>query len=96
MSNTLTPFSPFATQRASEVIYEQIRELIISGQLKPSDRLPSERTLMEMYHRSRPTIREALRMLESSAGEDQRRQQRAVVTTPTSILSSSLFRVFCQ
>lgn len=55
---------PVETQRASEAIYEQIKELIIQGQLKPGDRLPSERSLMELMGRSRPTVREALRMLE--------------------------------
>ena len=55
---------PVETQRASEAIYEQIKGLIISGQFKPGDRLPSERNMMEMLQRSRPTIREALRLLE--------------------------------
>ncbi len=52
------------TQRACEVIYEQIKEKILSGELKPGDKLPSERAMMEMLHRSRPSVREALRMLE--------------------------------
>lgn len=55
---------PVETQRASAAIYEQIKGLILSGQLKPGDRLPSERSLMDLMGRSRPTIREALRMLE--------------------------------
>lgn len=55
---------PVQTKRASEAIYEQIKELIVSGQLKPGDRLPSERNMMDQFQRSRPTIREALRMLE--------------------------------
>ena len=55
---------PVETRRASEAIYDQIKTLIIQGQFKPGDRLPSERTLMELMSRSRPTIREALRMLE--------------------------------
>lgn len=50
--------------RASEAIYQQLRQLITSGHLRPGDRLPSERAMMEQLHRSRPTIREALRMLE--------------------------------
>ena len=58
--------TPVETKRASEVIFDQILELIASGQLKPGDRLPSERSLMEMLKRSRPTVREALRMLESA------------------------------
>ena len=42
---------PVQTQRASEAIYEQIKDLIISGQFKPGDRLPSERALIEMLQR---------------------------------------------
>ncbi len=55
---------PVETKRASEIIYDQIKQLIVDGEFKPGDRLPSERTLMDMLQRSRPTIREALRMLE--------------------------------
>lgn len=55
---------PVETQRASAAIYEQIKGFILDGQLKPGDRLPSERSLMDLMGRSRPTIREALRMLE--------------------------------
>ena len=57
-------FRPVQTKRASEAIYDQIRELIMQGKLRPGDRLPSERGMIEMFQRSRPTIREALRMLE--------------------------------
>lgn len=59
-------FRPIKTVRASEAIYEQIKDSIISGELKPGDRLPSERNMMDLFQRSRPTIREALRMLERS------------------------------
>lgn len=65
-ASALAMFHPVETKRASEAIYEQIRELILCGDLKPDDRLPSERSMMETFHRSRPTVREALRMLERS------------------------------
>lgn len=52
-------------QKASVAIYEQIRSKILSGELKPGDKLPAERDLIEMFQRSRPTVREALRMLEN-------------------------------
>jgi len=65
-TQTKIEFSPVATRKASEAIYEQISEMIMSGQIAPGDRLPSERAMMEMFQRSRPTIREALRMLEHS------------------------------
>ncbi len=55
---------PVQTTRASEEIYEQIRQLILKGEIKPGEHLPSERKMMEMMQRSRPTIREAMRMLE--------------------------------
>lgn len=55
---------PVQTKRASEEIYEQIRQLILDGEIQPGERLPSERKMMDMMHRSRPTIREAMRMLE--------------------------------
>ncbi len=57
---------PIETQRASEAIFEQIRGLIIDGKIRPGDRLPSERDMMKTFGRSRPTIREALRMLENA------------------------------
>lgn len=59
-------FHPVETKRASEAIFEQVKNLIMRGELKPGDRLPSERNMMELFHRSRPTVREALRMLERS------------------------------
>ena len=59
-------FHPVETKRASEAIFEQVKALIMRGELKPGDRLPSERNMMELFHRSRPTVREALRMLERS------------------------------
>lgn len=59
-------FEPVSAQKVSEAIFEQIRDKILKGELKPNDRLPSERALINIFHRSRPTIREALRMLERS------------------------------
>jgi len=60
----LVSLQPTKTQRASELIYTQLHDMIVNGDLKPGDRLPSERAMMEQLHRSRPTVREALRMLE--------------------------------
>ena len=42
-------FTPAKTQRASEAIYNQIYPKIISGELRPGDRLPPERELAEMF-----------------------------------------------
>jgi GntR family transcriptional repressor for pyruvate dehydrogenase complex len=47
----------------SKKVVDHIRELIASGQLKPGDKLPAERDLSEMMNVSRPTIREAFKLL---------------------------------
>jgi len=60
-------FTPVKTKRAYDAVYEQIEDMILTGELKPGDKLPSERDLMTIYKRSHPTIREALRMLEASS-----------------------------
>lgn len=63
-NNNAINLHPVVTRRASEEIFEQIREMIVNGEIPPGDRLPSERKMMDMLKRSRPTIREAMRMLE--------------------------------
>lgn len=55
-----------ATARtASEEVAEQIRAQIATGRLKPGDMLPSETALLDHFQVARPTMREALRVLES-------------------------------
>jgi GntR family transcriptional regulator, transcriptional repressor for pyruvate dehydrogenase complex len=78
-------FRPVSTGRISEVIVEQVRQLMRQGQLKPGDRLPAERDLCEYFGVSRVTVREAMRMLESSGLVEIRVGARggAFVTTPT-------------
>ncbi len=66
MDDLKVTFAPATTQRASDVIYQQIYEKIASGELKTGDRLPSERELADQFHRSRPSVREALRMLQQN------------------------------
>ena len=63
--NSPTPaFAAVAPARAADEIARQIRELVASGQIKPGDRLPSERDLAQRLHVSRNTLREALLALE--------------------------------
>lgn len=50
--------------RVFEDVVEQIQAAILDGQLSAGDRLPSERQLGEIFHTSRGTLREALRILE--------------------------------
>jgi DNA-binding FadR family transcriptional regulator len=51
--------------KTAELISRSLRRQIIRGELKPGDALPSETLLMEQFGVSRPTLREAFRVLES-------------------------------
>jgi GntR family transcriptional regulator, transcriptional repressor for pyruvate dehydrogenase complex len=47
-----------------EKVVDQVEEAILSDRLGPGSRLPSERKLTEVFHASRRTLREAMRVLE--------------------------------
>lgn len=49
----------------SKQVIDQIIELLMSGQFKPGDKLPTEMELMEKLFVSRPVLREALSSLET-------------------------------
>lgn len=57
-------FATVAPARAVDEIAAQVRRMVAQGQLKPGDRLPSERDLAVRLQVSRNTLREALRTLE--------------------------------
>jgi len=54
---------PIAREGASEKVVHSLLALVKAGDLKPGDRLPSERDLAEKFNVSRPTMREAVRAL---------------------------------
>lgn len=56
-------FQPVETRRTFEGAVEQITERIAQGELGEGDRLPSERDLAAAMRISRPTLREAIRVL---------------------------------
>jgi GntR family transcriptional repressor for pyruvate dehydrogenase complex len=53
-------------EKIFEDIVRQIRRLIKSGKLKAGDKLPPERDLAQAFKVSRASVREAIRVLESS------------------------------
>lgn len=56
-------FRPIKQEKLSAKISNQIKKLIMEGDLKPGDPLPPERELMRLLSVSRPSIREALKSL---------------------------------
>ncbi|WP_229375807.1 FadR/GntR family transcriptional regulator [Streptomyces spirodelae] len=59
-------FQPVRPVRAYQRVAEQIEERILAGELPPGSRLPAERELVRQFDVGRSTIREALRVLQSS------------------------------
>lgn len=57
-------FVALEPRRLYRQVADQIRVLIETGELKPGERLPAERELAERFCVSRPTVREALIVLE--------------------------------
>jgi GntR family transcriptional repressor for pyruvate dehydrogenase complex len=51
-------------ENPTDKIIQQLKQLIVSGQLKPGDRLPAERVLAEKLGVGRSYVREAIRKLE--------------------------------
>lgn len=56
---------PVVTKRIYQEIIGQFVEMIRTGTLREGERLPPERSLAEMFQVSRPSVREALRVLET-------------------------------
>ena len=67
------PFQKVAAEKISGAVIRQIEELILQGVLRPGDRLPAERELAERMQVSRPSLREAIGVLEAKGLLESRR-----------------------
>lgn len=65
MADWLNEKTPIARKNAAEVVFEDLRGAIMSGQVPVGSRLPSEEKLARTYGVSRPIIREAMRSLQT-------------------------------
>ena len=85
--------TPVKRVSISEQISQQIKEQIISGELKPGDKLPSEHELCQMYQVSRTSVRQALAnltsldLIETRFGEGSRVKEIGSGTVMTPLLS---------
>jgi len=62
--DSLDHFKEVLLEKPSDLIIKQLRSLITSGQLKPGDKLPSERKLSEKLGIGRTYVRDAIKKLE--------------------------------
>jgi DNA-binding FadR family transcriptional regulator len=68
-------FGPVSTRRTFEEAVQQIAEKVRAGDLHVGDRLPSERELAALMRISRPTLREAVKVLSETGVLEVRRGQ---------------------
>jgi GntR family transcriptional regulator, transcriptional repressor for pyruvate dehydrogenase complex len=85
-------FEPVATRRTFEEAVEQIAEKVKSGDLAVGDRLPSERELAGQMRISRPTLREAVKVLVEAGVLEVRRGQSGGIFVASELVPRELLR----
>ncbi len=76
----LTPIKP---KRISDLVFEQLRDVIFKGQIRPGHQFMTERELAENLGVSRPTVREAINRLVALGLLEHRQGQGTFVVSPT-------------
>lgn len=79
MSDTLK----ISRRKLSDDVFERLYAMLLNGDYRPGDNLPSERQLMEMFGVGRPAVREAMQSLERAGLVSIHHGQRPTVTMPT-------------
>jgi GntR family transcriptional repressor for pyruvate dehydrogenase complex len=64
MNGVLKNFKEVVTEKPVDLIIRQVKDLLMTGQLKPGDKLPPERKLSETFGVGRTQVRDAIRKLE--------------------------------
>jgi len=85
-------FEPVATRRTFEEAVEQIAERVKAGDLHEGDRLPSERELAAQMRISRPTLREAIKVLAEAGVLEVRRGQAGGIFVAAELVPRELLR----
>jgi DNA-binding FadR family transcriptional regulator len=77
-ADSVTPLAGAAIRspKTAELVAGTLRRMVVDGQLKDGDFLPNEAELMAHFGVSRPTLREAVRVLESERLVEVRRGSR--------------------
>ena len=69
---------------AYQVVSRELRRLIVSGELKAGDRLPTEAGLAEQFGVNRSTVREGIRQLENEGLVSREGRKRLIISVPGS------------
>lgn len=82
-TSVLLEQNPIRRTKLYEMVAGKIETMIQAGELKPGDRLPSERDIMAAYNIGRPAVREALLALEGKGLITTENGRRATVRLPS-------------
>lgn len=82
-ANSILQAGPIRRAKLYELVTQKLEEMIRSGELKPGDKLPSERDIMAAFNIGRPAVREALLSLQSRGLIVTENGRRATVSQPS-------------
>jgi len=85
-------FTPVQTRRTFEEAADQIAEKVRTGELRTGDRLPGERSLAAQMEISRPTLREAVKVLVDAGVLEVRRGPGGGMYVATDVVPTDLVR----
>jgi GntR family transcriptional regulator, transcriptional repressor for pyruvate dehydrogenase complex len=85
-------FTPVQTRRTFEEAADQIAEKVRTGELRTGDRLPGERSLATQMEISRPTLREAVKVLVDAGVLEVRRGPGGGMYVATDVVPTELVR----
>ena len=80
----MTILKPVRPQKISDQVFEQLRELIFRGKLKPCDKLMPERDMADTMNVSRTSIRDAIGRLVTMGLVEQKQGKGTFVAVPDS------------
>jgi len=81
--NPILQRNPIRRAKLHELVAQKLEGMIHSGELKPGDRLPSERDIMAAFNIGRPAVREAFLSLQNKGIIVTESGRRATVRVPS-------------
>lgn len=87
------PIKPIKPKRISDQVFDQIRELLFRGKLKPGEKLMTERELAQAMGVSRTTVRDAIQRLVTMGLIVQKQGQGTFVKTYDAGLENPLAKI---